>query len=81
MAAIMYRYANYKHIDTANVDASKFNAFSDSGSVSDWAKDAMIWATDKGIMNGMGDNTLAPQGSSTRAQVAQITKNFADLTA
>ena len=79
MAAIMYRYANYKNNNTSNVDASKFNAFSDKGSVSDWAVEAMKWATDKGIINGMGDNTLAPQGTSTRAQVAQLFLNYQSI--
>ena len=78
MATIMYRYANYKNISTSNVDATKFNAFSDSGSVSSWAVDAVKWAVDKGIINGMGDGTIAPQGISTRAQVAQIVKNYTD---
>jgi hypothetical protein len=81
MAAIMYRYANYKGMDSSGVDSSKYEAFIDKGSVSDWAVDAMKWMTGKGIINGMGDNTIAPQSSSTRAQVAQIVKNYSEKTA
>lgn len=76
MAAIMYRYANYKKIDTAKADTEKYKSFTDKDKVSDWAVEAMTWATGVGIINGMGNNKLAPQESSTRAQVAQIVKNY-----
>jgi hypothetical protein len=76
MAAILYRYADYRKIDTSGADTSKFDTFTDKALVSDWAKDAMIWATSSEIINGMGDSTLAPQNSATRAQVAQIVKNY-----
>ena len=36
----------------------------------------MKWAVSAGIINGMGDNTIAPKKDSTRAQVAQIVKNY-----
>ena len=79
MAAIMHRYATYRNIDTSNVDVSKFNAFTDNSKVSDWAADAVKWAADKGIINGMGDGTIEPQGTATRAQVAQIVKNYQEI--
>jgi hypothetical protein len=81
MAVILYNYAKFKGIDTSAADASKFGAFTDKASVSSWAVDAMTWATSIGIINGMGDNTLAPKDSSTRAQVAQIIKNYTDKVA
>ena len=49
---------------------------SDTDQVSDYAEDAMVWATACGLINGMGDGTLAPQEISTRAQVAQIIMNY-----
>ncbi len=77
MAAIMYRYAQYKKIDTTKADASKFGTFSDKDSVSDWAVEAMTWATGTGIINGT-DAGIEPQANSTRAQVAQIVKNYTE---
>ncbi len=77
MAAIMYRYAQYKKIDTTKADASKFGSFSDKDSVSDWAVEAMTWATGVGIINGT-DTGIEPQANSTRAQVAQIVKNYTE---
>lgn len=81
MAAIMYRYAKFKNMDISGADAAKFNGFTDKSGVSAWAEEALIWATDTGIINGMGDGTLAPGNGSTRAQVAQIVKNYCDRAA
>ena len=79
MAAMMYRYAKFAGVDltsAAATDATAFNAFADRDSVSAYAKDAMIWATAKGIINGNGTG-LAPKSDATRAQVAQIIMNYA----
>lgn len=76
MAVIMYRYADFRKFGTSAADESAFEAFTDKELVSGWAKDAMIWAASEGLINGMGDNTLAPQAQSTRAQVAQIVMNY-----
>lgn len=76
MAAIMYRYASYKNMDTSSAKSDKYNAFTDKDQVSGWAEEALIWAADSGIINGMGDGTLAPGNGSTRAQVAQVIMNF-----
>ena len=45
-------------------------------SVSAYAVDAIRWAVHEGLISGMENNTLAPQGTATRAQVAQILMNF-----
>lgn len=76
MAAIMYRYAGYKGIDISNVNTTKYNSFSDTDEVSGWAADALAWAADRGIINGMGDGTISPGRPSSRAQVAQIIRNY-----
>ena len=38
--------------------------------------DAMRWAVKAGVINGMGDDTLNPQGTITRAQAAQMLMQF-----
>ena len=81
MAVILYNYAKYKGVDVSGADASRFASFTDKDSVSAWAADAMSWATSVGVINGMGENRLAPRESSTRAQVAQIIKNYTDKVA
>ena len=47
-------------------------SYIDASSVSSWAKDALTWAVETGLITGMSDNTLNPKGNATRAQVATI---------
>ena len=77
MAAILYRYAQYKDMDVSG--RADLSAFSDADQVSGYAVDAMAWANHAGLINGMGDHTLQPQGSATRAQVAAILMRFCKL--
>ena len=79
MAAILYRYARYKGVDVKAADDAKYHTFRDADQVSNYAKVPMIWAVDKGIINGMGDGILAPQETATRSQVAQLIMNFDKL--
>jgi uncharacterized repeat protein (TIGR02543 family) len=51
------------------------SAFSDAGRVSDYARGAMAWAVENGILNGI-DGALKPQGTATRAQAAAILMRF-----
>lgn len=70
MATILYRYAKYAKYDvTAAADLSDYD---DADEVASWAEDALAWANAEGLINGMGDDTLAPAGNATRAQVAAI---------
>ena len=48
----------------------------DADEVSDYAVEALEWAVAEELVNGMGDNTVAPQGTATRAQVATIFQRF-----
>ncbi|WP_370688141.1 S-layer homology domain-containing protein [uncultured Bacteroides sp.] len=50
--------------------------FADATEVSDYALDAMRWAVEKGIIKGKGNGILDPQGLATRAETAQILKNY-----
>ena len=42
----------------------------------DYAKDAMLWATQNGIINGKTDGRLDPTGLATRAQVATMIARY-----
>ena len=76
MAAILYRYAQYKGYDvTKKADLS---GYSDNSQVSAYAKDALAWANAAKLINGVTDTTLAPQGNATRAQVSAILHRFCD---
>lgn len=76
MAAILYRYAQYKGYDvTKKADLS---GYSDNGQVSAYAKDALAWANAAKLINGVTNTTLAPHGNATRAQVSAILHRFCD---
>ena len=51
-------------------------AFADAAKVSDWAKTAMLWAKDEGIIGGKPGNLADPQGTATRAEIATIFSNY-----
>lgn len=74
LAVMLWRYAGSPESSHSLVSCP------DAASVSDYAVQAMAWAHEKGIISGMGGGVLKPQGSATRAQVAQMLKNFLENT-
>ena len=74
MAAMLHRYAAFHGCDvTADGDLL---AFADADSVSDWASASMGWAVDNGMILGVGNDTLLPLGSASRAQTATVLARF-----
>lgn len=77
LAAILYRYAIFKSVDTSiNADLSNF---ADATSISSWAEEALCWANTAGLVNGISDDLIDPQGTATRAQVAVIIERLIQL--
>ena len=50
--------------------------FADAGTVNAYAQDALLWATQNGIMNGVGNNCVAPSADAQRAQVAAMMARY-----
>ena len=74
LAAIFYRYADYKGYDlTVKGDLDKFK---DADKITDYAKTAMQWAVGSGLVNGKSGNLLDPQGTATRAEIAAMLHRF-----
>ena len=73
LAVMLWRYAGSPAAD------SELN-FTDAGNTSSWALEAMSWAVENGIINGFGNGILSPGGQATRAQAAQMMKNFMENT-
>lgn len=72
LAAMLYA-------DAGKVKVSGSLNFSDVSNVSDWAKDAMLWAVQKGIISGITQNgtmVLNPKGNATRAQAATMVMQY-----
>ena len=73
LATMLWRYAGEPDSDYS------LSAFTDVGSVSDYAEIAMAWVVEHGIITGMTDTTLEPQGTATRAQCAAMLMRFVEL--
>ena len=76
-ATILYRYAQFKGYDTTQ-GGMAVREFSDYENISGYARPAMAWAVNAGIMGGMDDGTLIPQGKATRAEAATMLMNFCE---
>ena len=77
MATMLYRFAQYKGMDAVTLQ-EHLTGYPDGDQVSDYAIPAMNWAVGQGLIAGMENGTLVPQGSATRAQVATILMRFCE---
>lgn len=78
MAVFLYRYAKLIGYNTEG--RADLSAYKDADKVSDYAKEAMSWAVNEGILQGTGDSNLDPQSTATRAQVVVLLSRFIDKT-
>ena len=72
LATMLWRYAGEPDSDYS------LSAFTDAYSVSDYAETAMAWAVEHGIITGMTDTTIVPQGTAPRAQCATMLMRFVE---
>lgn len=70
LATMLWRFAGEP------TSAYSLSAYTDASSVSDYAETAMAWAVENGIITGMTDTTIEPQGTATRAQCAAMLMRF-----
>ncbi len=73
LAAMLYRYAGSPAV-------SGELGFDDADSISAWARDAVRWCVDNGILNGVGGNRMTPQDLARRGQVAAMLMRFLQAT-
>lgn len=72
LVVMLWNYAGKQ----AAKNNSLVNGFNDAANVSDWAKAAMDWALENGVLGGKGGKMLDPTGFATRAELAQMMKNY-----
>ena len=72
-ATMLWRYAGERASGYSLAD------FTDAASISAYAQQAMAWAVEKGIIEGVTDTTIVPAGTATRAQCAAMLMRFAEL--
>ena len=76
LAAILHRYAQHEGYDVSIGESTNILSYSDFASISEYAISAMQWACGEGIITGVTESTLEPQGTATRAQSAAILMRF-----
>ena len=76
LAAILYRYAQYKKYDVSA--SASLSSYVDAQSVSSYATSAAEWACGAGVVTGKTGSKLDPKGSATRAEVAAMLMRFCE---
>lgn len=76
LAAILYRYAQYKNIDVTRT--ADLSGYTDTAQISAYAETAVKWANAEGLITGVTDTMLKPAGTATRAQAAEILMRFCE---
>lgn len=74
IAAIIYRYAAFKGYDLSA--KGNIKAYTDGTSISDYAKEALSYAVDAGLITGKTSTTLNTLDNATRAEIAAILQRF-----
>lgn len=78
LAAILWRYAKAKGYDVSIGEETNILSYEDFAQISEYAIPAMQWACGAGIINGVTESTLVPQGTATRAQAATMLMRFCE---
>ncbi|WP_294698427.1 S-layer homology domain-containing protein [uncultured Flavonifractor sp.] len=78
LAAMLYRYAQFRGYDVSVGEYANILSYSDAQNVSEWAISAMQWACGAGIVNGCASQ-LNPQNDATRVEIAAMLMRFGEL--
>lgn len=79
MAAILYRYAQYKKHDTSVGENTNILSYDDAFDISEYAYSAIQWMVGAGLLKGETESTINPQGNCTRAQVSTILMRYLEM--
>ncbi len=75
MATFFYRFADFETEEPIEVTGD-LSGYTDADLVADYAVDAMTWAVGEGVISGIGNNTLAPDNTASRAQMATVLTRY-----
>ena len=78
LAAILYRYAQYKKYDVSVGEDTNILSYNDAQSISTYAIPAIQWACGAGVVTGKSGSKLDPKGNATRAEVAAMLMRFCE---
>lgn len=75
MATFLYRFADFETEEPIEITGD-LSGYTDADLVADYAVNAMTWAVGEGVISGIGDNTLAPDNTASRAQMATVLTRY-----
>ena len=78
LAAILYRYAQYKKYDVSVGEDTNILSYNDAQSISTYAIPAIQWVCGAGVVTGKSGSKLDPKGNATRAEVAAMLMRFCE---
>lgn len=78
LAAILYRYAQYKKYDVSVGEDTNILSYDDAQSISSYAIPAIQWACGAGVVTGKSGSKLDSKGNATRAEVAAMLMRFCE---
>lgn len=78
LAAILYRYAQYKKYDVSVGEDTNILSYNDAQSISTYAIPAIQWACGAGVVTGKSGSKLDPKGNATCAEVAAMLMRFCE---
>lgn len=78
LAAILYRYAQYKKYDVSVGEDTNILSYDNAQSISSYAIPAIQWACGAGVVTGKSGSKLDPKGNATRAEVAAMLMRFCE---
>ena len=78
LAAILYRYAQYKKYDVSVGEDTNILSYDDAQSISTYAIPAIQWACGAGVVTGKSGSKLDPKDNATRAEVAAMLMRFCE---
>ena len=75
MATLLYRFADFETEEPIEITGD-LSGYTDADLVADYAVNAMTWAVGEGVISGIGNNTLAPDNTASRAQMATVLTRY-----
>ncbi len=76
LVTFLYTYSAKNGIDVSG--RANITLFSDYDKIHDYARDAMSWAVDAGLITGTGEGIISPRNFATRAELAVIVMNYVE---
>ena len=79
LAAILWRYAQFKEHDVSVGEDTNILDYTDAGDISEYAVPAVQWAVGDSVISGFEDGTMRPKSNANRAQMAVILNKISEI--